>query len=117
MKIIRSQYSKSITLRIGSFENRFAWPINLTFDWAHWGDAPWTADGFRSDGKPAYRGVQHKEAPRPHEWRWWRLFSVYFVNLVAAGSVNSICTALRWWIYTPRGSLLIDFVIDRREAT
>ena len=89
------------------------YPVHLEINAVHWGEAPWTADGFHEDGSLRYRGVQHDEAPRPSYWRWWRLCSL---SLVDCSPRDNPTTHSRVWIYTRWGSLFIDLTIDRREA-
>lgn len=92
--------------------------VLLTANNAHWDAAPWTADGIWGPdsgdlaGRLRYKGVQHKEAPRPHEWQWWRLFKLYGCNL----DCKKPSDGWRLWVYTRWGSLHFDLYIDRRKS-
>lgn len=86
------------------------YPIYVEFSAVHWGERPWTADGFYSDGSLRYRGVQHDAAPRPWQWPWWRLAVFSAVDL----NVQLPSTGKRLWIYTRWGALHTAVFIDRR---
>lgn len=98
---------------------RNTYPVLLLANFrSHWGEAPWTADGFYGPdthetlrGKPKYRGVQHDEAPRPHEWRWWKLFALNYCHL----DVRKPSSGRRLWVYTRWGSVHFDIFVDRRS--
>ncbi len=104
------KYRRAINLRIPGTVNTY--PVLFELNAAHWGDAPWTADGLRSDGAPRYKGVQHDEAPRPHEWQWWRLFALNPCVLHRKHGHDWL--GWRLWVYTRWGSLHADFHVDRR---